>query len=170
MPDLKDLPPADRFGPRGARCFNVQVDAATIAGLTGPERPLGRVAAEGGRPAVAAARLRGLAGGDRLAGLKVEALVLELLEAVKESRGGADEKRGAPAWLGRVIERLVHAGERVHQAVSRRLVSKFDVYFGFKCVVGNVDQQLVRIRTLRGFVIVGGHSLVPNSFIFFQAQ
>lgn len=102
---------ADRFGRAGARCFNVQIDAATVAGLTGTERPLGRVATEGGRPAVAAARLRGLAGADRLAVLQVETLVLELLEAMGPERGCPEQERRAPPWLARLVERLRATGE-----------------------------------------------------------
>jgi AraC family transcriptional regulator len=129
---------ADRFGRVGACCFNVQIDAASVAGLTGSAGPLGRVAAEGGRPAVAAARLRGVAGADTLAGLQVEAMVLELLEAIGSRRAVPSEKeRCAPAWLGRAVERLragagapprvaaVAAAEGLHPVYLARTFRRF---------------------------------------------
>jgi AraC family transcriptional regulator len=103
---------ADRFGRAGARCFNVQIEDGMLACLERFGRPLARAAVEGGRPAVAAARLRLATGADDLVAVGVEGMVLELLEAVGEStaapvgfaRPGGERK--APRWLARVVERL----------------------------------------------------------------
>ncbi|HEX6107109.1 MAG TPA: AraC family transcriptional regulator [Gemmatimonadales bacterium] len=92
---------ADRFGRAGARCFNVQIEPGMAANLERLGGPLRRAAAEGGRVAVAAARLRRPAGETRLVPLQVEAVVLEL----QETAGGPDE-RTAPGWLARVVDRL----------------------------------------------------------------
>jgi AraC family transcriptional regulator len=164
---------ADRFGPTGARCFNVQIDAATVAGLTGPERPLGRVAAEGGRPSVAAARLRGLAGADRLAGLQVEALLLELLEAVGERRGRPPGERRAPAWLGRVVQRLRvgGAGRPPRVAAMAAAEGLHPVYLArtFRRFLGAAPVEYLERLRLERCTLVLARSAVPVARVAAEA-
>jgi AraC family transcriptional regulator len=158
---------ADSFGRVGARCFNVQIDALTAAELSGSDRLLGRVAAEGGRPAVAAARLRGLAGADRLAGLQVEALVLELLEAVGAGGGGSEEKRQAPGWLGRVVERMraTGAGGPPRVAALAAAEGLHPVYLAraFRRFLGATPVEYLERLRLERCTLVLARSSVPLS-------
>ena len=96
---------ADRFGRSGARCFNLQLDAELLERLRLGPLP-GRVSVDGGRAAVAAARLRHEAD-ERVGLIAAETVVLELLgSADGDPRGGRRDERRAPPWLGRVIDRL----------------------------------------------------------------
>ena len=63
----------------------------------------------------------------------------------------------APEWM---VGRLKAAGQRVHQAVVRGLVGEIAIDLGIADEVGDVDEFLVPVRTLRRANIVCSHAFL----------
>jgi AraC family transcriptional regulator len=94
------------FGPQGARCVTIDVDASWLERLMGSTgRALDRPSCRVGGVSVTFARLhREIVNPDQFTSLAVEASVLELFVAF--ARGGLTEPRKSPSWLPRAREVL----------------------------------------------------------------
>lgn len=101
---------ADRMGPAGARCFNLQLGLELAARLhAGAALPGRRVTLPAGRATGLALALRperGAVAGPALAALAVEDALLDILAELPELRPARLGAERAPRWLDRAMERL----------------------------------------------------------------
>ena len=95
---------ADRFGPRGARCFNLEL-APSLAGRLEDEGTLPRDRLTLG-PGRAGAMAAGLRTDARRSTLEIEEAVLALLAELAPRTSPATWRGRRPAWVDRSVERL----------------------------------------------------------------
>ena len=136
----------NRIGPTGARDLAIEPSREWLAGLDGLSRVLdGPLVVAGGDAARLAQRLWAeTQHGDDVSALAVEALVLELVVALARR-----EQPAAPAWLGRVLERLADApAEPIDLAALARLagVHRAHLARAFRRHVGHSIGEHLRRR------------------------
>lgn len=133
---------ADRFGPRGARCFNLEL-APVLAERLEEERalPRARLTLAPGRASSMAAAVRRLRDASAL---EVEEAVLALLAEVAPRLTRATGPRRKPPWVDRSVEQLRGRAPPSIAALAEE-AGVHPVYFtrAFRAAVGKTPREVV---------------------------
>ncbi len=134
---------ADRFGPDGARCFNLELSAGLAERLADEGAlPPARLTLGPGRVGTMAAELRAA---PRRTPLEIAEAVLAVIAHLTESKGGRRSGFGKPAWLGRSVERLWGPAPMSIAALADE-AGVHPVYFtrAFRAALGTTPSEVAR--------------------------